>query len=231
MTSNNGYTIRATSADEIIFNQPIGPENRRPNTIIPPLDDGNGTEDNWQGTGFTRQQQTALQGLLGNAQAGPPGLLGLPGPQGADGVDGNTTNGNSAIKQNAAELGFFDLFYDGKSVYTSSTIDLSSNKTYFWDIYLFIECAKDLATVKGAVVRQNLQIYLYREVIEQYIGVLSEVEKRLIKYGVNNTNLSEQARVLVVRFIDLSNITINAVLREYYFIYNAGSRREPREYA
>ena len=45
-TSNNGYTTRATSADEIIFNQPISPENRRPNTIIPPPDDGNSTEDN-----------------------------------------------------------------------------------------------------------------------------------------------------------------------------------------
>ena len=44
--SNTGYTIKATSAKETIFNQPIGPENRRSNTIIPSLDDGNSIEDN-----------------------------------------------------------------------------------------------------------------------------------------------------------------------------------------
>ena len=54
-TSNDGHTTRATSADEIIFNQPIGPENRRP-SMPPPDDAGNEADQNWQGTGFTRQQ-------------------------------------------------------------------------------------------------------------------------------------------------------------------------------
>ena len=47
-TSNDGHTIRATSADEAIFNQPIGPENRRPSNEIPP-----DNTNNWQNTGFT----------------------------------------------------------------------------------------------------------------------------------------------------------------------------------
>jgi hypothetical protein len=94
-SSNAGNTTRATSAEEAIFNQPIGPPNCQHS--MPPSNEPN-DEGNWQGTGFTRQQWTALQGLMQAGAQAPPGPPGPPRPQGPPGADGANGNGNSAVR-------------------------------------------------------------------------------------------------------------------------------------
>ncbi|KAL8636664.1 MAG: hypothetical protein Q9228_005964, partial [Teloschistes exilis] len=64
---------------------------------------------------------------------------------GDDGNDGrDAVRGNGSPQWNAADLGFFDPNYDGKSASTASPIEHAGKDTFFRDVHLFIERAKDL---------------------------------------------------------------------------------------
>lgn len=189
-------------------------------------------DQSWQDTGFTQQQWTALQGLLRSipGQPGPPGPPGNPGPAGTNGTDATGT-ASGQPRWNPGDLGFFDPNYDSKSTSMGSPIEHAGKETYFRDIHLFVERAKDLAVIKGSMVRENLWTCLRGTALEWWTAELSDAEKRLTKYGNPDSDISEWSRLLTARFKEPSHVAIDAVLRERYSLRDASSRREPREFA
>ena len=174
---------RQTSAEEAIYQQPIGP-------VIEPAvepvidtdtnmaDTGNGSTGrpssdsanrpnsdprNFNNTGFTQQQWMALQALVGSisTQQGPPGPPGPAGQQGQPGVPGEAAaaSSSSSDRWNSADLGYFDPHLE-KS-YSEGEIVTVGKDLYFRSIILFVERVRDLATIKGdALVRTNLNTSL-----------------------------------------------------------------------
>ena len=55
-----------------------------------------------------------------------------------------------------ADLGFFDLFFNGKSIDFIPAIKYAGKDTYFRDIFIFINRIYNIARIKGAKeVRDN----------------------------------------------------------------------------
>ena len=167
----------------------------------------------------------------------PPGPQGPAGNDGQDGRDGiNGRDGTNAAggsggppRWNPGELGFFDPNYDGKSVSTGSAIEHAGKETYFRDVHLFIDRAKDIAAIKEAkTVRENLWMSLRGTALEWWTAEMSPAEKRLTILG---DGVDEWSTLLIARFKEPSNVAIDAVLRERYSLRDAIARREPREYA
>jgi hypothetical protein len=50
---------------------------------------------------------------------------------------------------NGADLEFFDPFFEGKSLFTAESMTHSDKDTFFRDVHLFIDRAKDFSTVEG----------------------------------------------------------------------------------
>ena len=76
----------------------------------------------------------------------------IPGPQGPPEPPGESFN-----RWNAAEIGFFDPLYDGKSAATGNSIEHFDKDTYFRAVHAFIKRVKDMAEVKDAsTVRENI---------------------------------------------------------------------------
>jgi len=218
-TSLSGHSTRQTSAEEAIYQRPLGP-NQRPQQ-----------SSTMANAGFNETQLTELRNLIASLVAAPPaGPPGPPGPQGPQGPQSDST-ASATSKWNAGDLGFFDPMYNGKSASTGSSLEHASKETYFRDIHLFIERAKDLATIKGAMVRENLWTCLRGTALEWYTAELSDTEKRLSKYGATDADITEWTQLLAGRFKEPSNVAIDAVLRERYSMRDTSSRREPREYA
>jgi hypothetical protein len=120
----------------------------------------------------------------------------------------------------------FGVFYNGKSINSGGlAIDPTHSKTYFRDIHLFLERAKDPATVRGATVRENLWMSLRGDTLKWHTAVLTEAGKRLVKYGANDTDLTEWSRLLIDRFGQPSYIAIDAVFKKSYTIKDAASRK------
>ena len=200
---------------------------------IPIASQENDMADNWQDTGFSQQQWTALQGLL-RTVVNP-----LPQQQQQEQQQrhGQPANIEAAIvpvsreRWNAGDVGFYDPLHEGKSVSSASPIEHTGKDTFFRDVDLFIERAKEVATVKGGeMVRNNLWTCLRGTALEWWTAEVSDNEKRLSKYGDGN-DLGEWSSLLVSRFKQPSHVAIDAVLRERYTMHDAGNRREPREYA
>lgn len=164
------------------------------------------------------------------ANRNPP--LGDPGgdprnPQEGEGAP----NASRAGRWNPADLGFFDPNYDGKSISTGPPMEHTGKDTYFRDVHLFIERAKEFAFTKGGdVTRTNLWLSLRGSALEWWTGQVSDGEKRLVKYG-NGDTIEEWATLLLARFKEPAYLAINSVLKERYTMRDAASRREPREYA
>ena len=211
-TSSNtgGFTTRATSAEEAIYSSPIGPVNMSP--VIDP---------NMQAAINAAIAQYVAEHPPQPGQQGPPGEPGPPGP--------TMIGGGNGSKWNAGDLGFFDPMYDGKSVSNGSAIEHAGKETYFRDVHLFIERAKDLAIVKGAnLIRENLWMSLRGTALEWWTAELSATERRITKFG---DGVDEWDTLLAGRFKEPATIAIDAVLRERYTLRDASTRREPREYA
>ena len=99
-------------------------------------------------------------------EPGFPGSPGLPGPPGIAGMTGNGSGAERFVPQN---VGFFDPFYDGKSINTGSVMEHAGKDTYF----------RDVTRTKGDVVRQNLQLCFRSPTLEWYISEFTDGEKRV----------------------------------------------------
>ena len=102
---------------------------------LPPIDPIKSNK--MAGAGFTDVQRTEfmqmMRDVFGN-QFGQPGPPGEPNPFGPPGATGST-NGNGAnnrfVPQN---VGFFDPFYDGKSVNIGTAMEHAGKNIYFRDV-------------------------------------------------------------------------------------------------
>ena len=188
--------------------------------------------DNWQNTGFSQQQWTALQSLMRGATgtAGPPGPPGPSGPQGTPGSQGTPAAGNGNTNRwNAGEVGFFDPMYDGKSAATGEPIEHTGKNTYFRDVSYFIDRIKDMTEVKKAeIVRQNLYICFRGTALAWYTTILTEDQKRLVKLS---NGVDEWARVLHKRFKESTSSAMTTITKKRYTMNDARRKREPMKYA
>lgn len=117
----------ATSAEEAIYRRPIGPQ-------LSPMSQG-----------FTEAQLAELRAMIAEIHAP---ISGPPGPQGEPGA---TAASNDADRFHSNNVGFFDPFYDSKSVDTAPTIKHSGKSIYFRDIHVFIDRIKDVTRAKNDV--------------------------------------------------------------------------------
>lgn len=179
--------------------------------------------------GFTPEQRAELRAMMAEMRAEPvpgqPGPPGPPGPQGEQGPAGNGANGTDRLIPD--DVGFFDPFYDGKSVDTGPAIEHAGKSTYFRDVHVFIDRVKDVARAKGEVLlRQNLQICLRGTAMEWFTTELTDNDKRLVTYSID-----EWYRLLLARWKKQRSQGMAVLLREKYTMQDAARHREPREYA
>ena len=158
------------------------------------------------------------------AQPGPPGERG---PPGTDGLDGGSAG---QPRWNPSDVGFFNPMYEDKSAASGApSMEHTPKETYFRDVHLFLEHARDVASLKGdELVRTNLWTCLKGPALEWWLAELSENDKRLAKLG---NKLDEWERMLIDRFKSPTNVAIDSLLKEKYTLRDAANRREPREYA
>ena len=183
-------------------------------------------ERNYQGTGFTQQQWTALQGLMQRAPQGPRGPPGPPGEPGEQGVQGEATV-TPSDRWNATDLGYFDPHLD-KS-YGEGEIVTVGKDLYFRSVILFIERIKDIAAVKGdALVRTNLNTSLRGAALKWYTAELSNLERT----GLRNDprGVEEWCNALLARFKELPGVALSHLTSEKYTLADARARREPADY-
>ena len=180
--------------------------------------------NNFNGTGFTEQQWTALQTLINGSRNNSQGPQGERGERGEPGPPGNGSE-----RWNPGEIGFFDPMYDGKSVITGNPIEHTGKDTYFRDVHLFIERIKDMAAIKSAeMVRNNLYTCLRGTALAWYTGVLTDDQKRLLKYG---EGVNEWVLALLKRFKESPSTAMATVTKERYTLDDARRKREPFEFA
>ena len=69
-------------------------------------------------------------------------------PQPANQLPDQTKDADKANRQwYASDLGFFDPNYEGKSITAGEAMEHARKDTIFRDVYLFVECAKDVAAI------------------------------------------------------------------------------------
>jgi hypothetical protein len=90
---------------------------------------------------------------------------------------------------NATDLKFFDSAYEEKIIATAKSIQHADKNTYFRDVHLFIDRAKDIVLIKDHdTVRNNLYICFREQVMMWYTTEMTNEEKELIKID-NNLNV------------------------------------------
>lgn len=180
--------------------------------------------------GFTEAQLAELRAMMAEFRAGmPAGPSGPPGPQGEQGEPGPAGVGGNGggDRFNSDDVGYFDPFYEGKSLDTAPAIEHTGKSTFFRDIHVFIDRVKDVARAKGEeLLRQNLQICLRGGALAWYTTELTENDKRLVGYGIE-----EWYRLLLARWKQPRSQGMSVLLREKYSMQDAARHREPREYA
>ena len=120
-------------------------------------------DNNFQGTGFSQQQWTALQNLIRQiptqqGQQGQQGEQGEQGPTGPQGPSG-TVSASGSNRWNPSDLGYFDLHLD-KSFGEGEIVTVGKD-TYFRNVLLFTDRIRNIAEVKGAaIVKANINTAL-----------------------------------------------------------------------
>lgn len=183
---------------------------------------------NWQDTGFSEQQWTALQALInGNAgRQGPPGDKGPPGPSGPSGPAGSSSS-NDPNKWNASEIGFFDPHLD-KS-YGEGEVVTVGRDLYYRSVILFIERIKDLAQIKDvSMIRTNLNTCLRGFALEWYTSELRDLERIGLRADTNG--VEAWCRTLKSRFKVRTNVALESLTSERYTLNDARNQREPAAY-
>ena len=130
---------------------------------------------------------------------------------------------------NAAEIGFFDPLYDGKSAATGNAIEHSEKDIYFRNVHVFIERIKNMTQIKDDIlIRNNLYSCLRDIALAWYTSNLSDDHKRLIKFDIE---IDEWIRILLKKFKQSSETVLATVIREKYTMEDVRRRRELVEYA
>ena len=132
------------------------------------------------------------------------------------------------FKWNASEVEFFDSLYDEKSINIDQIMKHAEENTYFRDIHLFIERAKDIFIIQeNQQIRDNLFTCLREFVLQWYTFEISTKAKQLMRYEDEIDHWTTQ---LLRRFKKSTNVFINIILKERYTMNDARNRRKSREY-
>ena len=162
-----------------------------------------------------------------NSFPAAPGAPGFPAGNSGNNLGGAVPAPNS--RWTANDLGFFDPNYDDKTVHTGAPIEYAGKDTFFRDIHLFIDRAKQFVPTKtGEVVRENLWLSLRGTALSWWTSELSETERRITTYG---QGIDEWSKLLIKRFKQPSFVAMTSLLKESYTLRDAAAKREPREFA
>ena len=120
--------------------------------------------------------------------------------------------------------------YEDKTIASGAApMEHMAKETYFRDVHLFLEHARDEANIKGvALIGTNLWTCFKRPALGTWLCELSENDKRLAKLG---DKLDEWERMLIDKFKAPANVAMDTLLKEKYTLRDASQRREPGEYA
>lgn len=136
--------------------------------------------------GFSEAQLAELCAIITDIRSITPAPPGPPKPPEPPGVQRAFDNNDGINRFNSDDVDYFDSFYESKFVNIASIIEHSDKSIFFRDIYIFINRVKDVTRVKGDILlRQNLQIYLRGIVLAWFITELTDNDKRLIIYNMN----------------------------------------------
>ena len=143
--------------------------------------------------------------------------------------EGAAFSNNDNTRWNAEELKFFDSMYDNKSINTEQVMKHVEKNTYFRDVHLFIDRAKNMTVIHDEqFVRENLFICLRDTTFQWYISKISTEIKEFFRY---EQELRYWTKQLLKKFKESADVFMITILRERYIMKNARRRRESREYA
>ena len=222
-SSKSPAPTSATSAEEAIYQDPIGPE--------PEENMVDSNNNSYQDTGFSQQQWNALERLISRipavqGQQGEQGPVGPEGPTGPQAESSSSNNGNNE-RWNPADLGYFDPHLD-KS-YGEGEIVTVGKDIYYRSVILFIERVRDLATIKtDTLVRTNLNTSLRGAALKWYTAELSNLERTGLRNDPNG--VEEWCKALLVRFRETPGVALSHLTTEKYTLADARARREPADY-
>ena len=223
-SSRRQSTTSATTAEEAIYRDPIGPEPEPEPDMSGQPPPGPITDAQLQRM-LDAAADKAVQAYIQRnpPQPGPPGP---PGPQGQQGIDGASGSGGSGPHWRPEELGFFDPQLPAS--YGVGPMVRDGKDLYYRNVHLFCERVLDLATTKGQeLVRANLNTCLRGSALTWYTAALSRLERT----GLRNLELEEGwIKELTNRFKPNHATAINSVIAERYTIADVRSGRDPSEY-
>lgn len=111
---------------------------------------------------------------------------------------------------------------------TREAIEHAGMDTIFQNVYLFVEQAKDIASLRrDKLVRQNLATCLKGTALGWYTSKVIPDQKWLLRLG---QGIDKWKLKLVTQFKERPNMAMAAIVRERYTLTNAQNRRKPREY-
>jgi len=97
-------------------------------------------------------------------------------------------------------ISFFDPFHESKAGSAAAAIENSRKETYFRDVHVFLDRAKDVATVKGwEFVRRSLSTCLRGQAFLWYASELTDDERLQLNYG---NDLDEWSEALIRQFAE-----------------------------
>ena len=130
---------------------------------------------------------------------------------------------------NAAKVDFFGSLYDEKSISIEQIMKHANKNTYFRDVHLFIERARNIATIhENQNVRDNLFTSFRESALQCYTSKISSETKQLIRYEKRIDHWTTQ---LLKWFKKITDVSMNIILRERYTMNDARRRRKSRKYA
>jgi hypothetical protein len=127
------------------------------------------------------------------------------------------------------DIGFFSPYREDESASTASIIEYAGNETYFRDVHVFINRAREVAAIKGwELLRNNLSSCLRGEALVWYTSKLSDAERRLLGYG---NDLDEWTEALIYQFRESPTEALQVVISERCTTQDAHRERGPQNYA
>ena len=107
-------------------------------------------------------------------------------------IELNELNNNDTSRWNVANLNFFDFFYDDKSIDIDDVMKHINKNTYFRDVHLFIERARNVITIKNVdLIRENLWTCFRNTIFVWWIDEILIVKKCFIRHSVNDDQLKK----------------------------------------
>lgn len=137
---------------------------------------------------------------------------------------------SGTARRHTDDIGFFDPFYEGKSGSTAPASQKLGKETYFHDVHVFLDRAKDVATARGwDFVRSSLSACLRGQAFVWYTSELTDDDRLRFKYG---NDLDEWCEALIRKFRQSPADAMEVEVRtgERCGTLDESQKSEPRKY-